>query len=226
MINRLMLTVSLLGIILSFPVSHAATLVNDFSGSVTGFNWVDPNDTTRTDGISSNYTTNYTAATGSFTGLVNSGFVTVDYQSPFPPATTYSYNVKGYDGFSGPGLDLNGITGFEVSLRKEFSNTAAFINFYIIGTNDNVYEWTISTLALSLSEFRAIPITLSSNSFWINNAPTGAWEIGVSASGSNPPASARYNFSIDSIISVPEPSSSLLVVSGLGALAFLRRRSR
>ena len=39
---------------------------------------------------------------------------------------------------------------------------------------------------------------------------------------------ATYNFSVDSLRTqgVPEPSSGLLLVSGLGALALLRRRFR
>ena len=214
--------VLLLGI---FQQSKAATLINGFSGAVTGSNWTDPANPSRTDGIISNYTTNYSATTGSFAGLVNTGFVTVDFQSAFPLNLTYSYTVNGYNNFGGSGLSMNGITGFEVSLRKEVNNSAFNINFYIIGNNDNVYEWNITTSALSATEFRSIPISLSSNSSWVTDNPTGAWAIGVDASYANP-ASTRYNFSIDSISGVPEPSSGLLLVSGLGALALLRRRNR
>ena len=204
---------------------HSATLVNDFSANITGFNWTDPSDPSRTDGVSSNYTTSYSAAVASTPGLVDTGFVTVDYQSPFPPSLTYSYVVDAYSDFGGPGLSLTGVTGFLVSLRLEPNNSSSAINFFMIGSNDLVYNWTIATSALSSSEFRQLSIVLSDSSDWVNNPATGAWQIGVSASYANP-ASARYNLSIDSVSSVPEPSSGLLLISGFGALALLRRRSR
>ena len=214
-----------LNFVLHFPVvSHAATLINGFSGGpVSGFSWTDPSDPSRTDGVTSNFSTNFSASTASVAGLVNAGFVTVDYQAPFPPSLTYSYYVAGYDDFGGPGLSMSDITGFNVSLRKEANNSAFSLNFFIIGSNDNVYEWNISTSDLSTTEFRSIPIVLSSNSAWASDAPAGAWTIGVDASYANP-ASTRYNFSIDSISAVPEPSSGLLLLSGLGTLALLRRR--
>ena len=206
---------------------NAATLVNDFSGSssISGSNWTDPTDPARTDGITSNYSTTYNASTSAVTGLVDKGFVTVDYQSPYPGGLFYSYVVDAYNDFGGPGLDLGGVTGFLVSLRKEANNTAMNINFYIIGNNDQAYSWQIATSALSATEFRVIPITLADNSAWVTDSPSAAWNIGVAASYMNP-ASTRYNISIDSVSSVPEPSSGLLFVSGLGGLALLRRRFR
>ena len=218
----------LLSALLSLVSSlHSATLVNDFSGDVSGFNWTDPSDPSRTDGVTSNYDTmSRTIMVSSSTpGLVDTGFVTVDYQSPFPPSLTYSYVVNAYNDFGGPGLSLTGITGFLVSLRLEPNNSSSAINFFMIGSNDLVYNWSIATSALSSSEFRQLSIVLSDSSDWVNNPATGAWQIGVSASYANP-ASARYNLSIDSVSSVPEPSSGLLLISGLGALALLRRRSR
>ena len=216
--------VILLGLLESIK---AATLVNDFSGSssISGSNWTDPTNPARTDGITSNYSTTYNASTSAVTGLVDKGFVTVDYQSPYPGGLFYSYVVDAYNDFGGPGLDLGGVTGFLVSLRKEANNTAMNINFYIIGSNDNVYSWQIATSALSATEFRVIPITLADNTDWVAFPSSGAWSIGVAASYMNP-ASTRYNISIDSVSSVPEPSSGLLLVSGLGALALLRRRFR
>lgn len=206
---------------------NAATLVNDFSGSssISGANWTDPANPARTDGITSNYSTTFNASTSAVAGLVDQGFVTVDYQSPFPPGLFYSNVVDAYNNFSGPGLDLSGVTGFLVSLRKEASNTAMNINFYIIDSADQVYSWQIATSSLSATEFRAIPITLADNSAWVTDSPSAAWTIGVAASYMNP-ASTRYNISIDSVSSVPEPSSGLLLVSGLGGLALLRRRFR
>lgn len=216
----------LLSALLSLVSSlHSATLVNDFSANVTGFSWTDPSNPSRTDGVTSNYTTSYSAAVASTPGLVDTGFVTVDYQSPFPPSLTYSYVVNAYNDFGGPGLSLTGITGFLVSLRLEPNNSSSAINFFMIGSNDLVYNWSIATSALSSSEFRQLSIVLSDSSDWVNNPATGAWQIGVSASYANP-ASARYNLSIDSVSSVPEPSSGLLLISGFGALALLRRRSR
>jgi hypothetical protein len=51
----------------------------------------------------------------------------------------------------------------------------------------------------------------------------GAVEIAVKGDMNNP-APSTYNFSIDSLRAVPEPSSGLLLLSGLGVLAVLRRR--
>jgi len=54
-------------------------------------------------------------------------------------------------------------------------------------------------------------------------AGMGAVEIAVKGDSTNA-APSTYNFSIDSLRAVPEPSSSLLFLSGLSALAFSRRR--
>ncbi|NBR46294.1 MAG: PEP-CTERM sorting domain-containing protein [Verrucomicrobia bacterium] len=199
---------------------HSANLVNDFSASVRGFNWTDPGDPSRN--IISNYTTSYSASVASIPGLVDTGFVTVDYQSPFPVFTTYSYTVDAYNDFGGRGLSLSGITGFLVSLRLEPNNSSSAINFFMIGNNDRVYDWGINTSALSATEFRQVTINLADNSDWILDGASAAWQIGVSASAFNP-ASTRYNLSIDSVSSVPEPSAGLLLISGLGAVALLRR---
>lgn len=135
---------------------NAATLVNDFSdsSSISGANWTDPTNPARKDGITSNYSTTFNASTSAVAGLVDQGFVTVDYQAPFPPSFFYSNGVNAYNNFSGPGLDLSGVTGFLVSLRTEASNTAMNINFYIIDSADNVYSWQIATSSLSATEFQ------------------------------------------------------------------------
>ena len=51
----------------------------------------------------------------------------------------------------------------------------------------------------------------------------GAVEIAVKGDSTNA-APSTYNLSIDSLRAVPEPSSSLLFLSGLSALAIFRRR--
>ena len=202
---------------------QAATLVNDFSAPVSGINWTQ---VVSSGGITSNYSTSFSASTGSVSGLVDPGFVTVDYQQALPGGLSYSYTVEGFnDNFGASDISMVGVTGFEVSLRKELNNSAFSINFFIIANNDNVYEWNIDTSALSTTEFRVIPISLSTNTGWARDNPTAAWVIGVDSSYANP-ASTRYNFSIDSISSVPEPSSGLMLLSGLGVLTVLRRQSR
>lgn len=208
------------------PLAHAANLVNDFSVSVAGgFNWTEPSDPSRTDGITSNFTTSFSATT-LVPGLVDNGFVTIDYTSPYPPGLFYSYFVDAFNSFNagGPDFSLTGVTGFNISLRSEINNTASSINFYILGNNDNIYSWEIATSALSTSEFRVIPITLASSVDWVNNPTSGAWAIGVAASYSNP-ASTTYNISVDSVSSVPEPSTGALLASGLVAWGFMRRRN-
>lgn len=221
--NVNLIQISILTFVLHLPVvSHAATLINGFSGGpVQGTTWVQPDWTWDT----LNFTRSFDASTGSVAGLVNTGFVTVDYRNmSLSPFENYAFGayVAGHDGSI---LNLSGITGFNVSLRKEANNSADSLNFYIFVANDGGYMWNISTSDLSTTEFRSIPIVLSNNSTWASGAPTQAYTIAVGASAANP-ANTRYNFSIDSISAVPEPSSSLLVASGLGVLGLLRRRSR
>lgn len=222
MIKKFLPSLALAVAFLFSPLAQAANLVNDFSVNVGGgVNWTDPSPMT---GITSNFTTSF-LATG-VPGLVNQGFVTVDYQSAYPMGLFYSYTVDAFNsGSAGYDFSLTGVTGFNVSLRKESNNTASSINFYIIGSNDNVYEWNIDTSSLSTSEFRVIPIALASNSAWASSSPTGAMNIGIAASYNNP-ASTRYNVSIDSVSSVPEPNAGILLLGGLTALGLTRRRNR
>ena len=113
-----LLTIITLGSIANMP---AATLVNDFSAPVTGSVWTD---VTSSGGITSNYTTSFSASAGSFPGLANKGFVTVDFQSAFPLGLTYSCTVNGYDDFDGPQLYMIDPSGVSyVSIPNHFAQS-------------------------------------------------------------------------------------------------------
>jgi hypothetical protein len=116
---------------------------------------------------------------------------------------------------------LEGVTSFILSIRREFLNNAGIVNLYILSDQDQEYYFPINLNLLPASMFMDISID-TTGSFAVG---MGAVEIAVKGDSNNP-APSTYNFSIDSLRAVPEPSSGLLLFSGLGALALLRRRAR
>ncbi|NDA27154.1 MAG: PEP-CTERM sorting domain-containing protein, partial [Verrucomicrobia bacterium] len=121
-------------------------------------------------------------------------------------------------------FDLAGITGFSLSLRKENFNTASIINFYILTNRDSEILIPIDISGLSSTTFTDVSIDLANFGGYSYVPGLQAAKIAIQGDYSN----ATYNFSVDSLRTqgVPEPSSGLLLVSGLGALAILRRRNR
>jgi len=207
---------------------HSATLVNDFSGPVSGYNF--------TDSINDYYAFSSPAAFPAvFSGFnqVDVGFFTVNYRDTDPFTTgSFSY-VTAYQGqfgtydpdlgqyVGGNWFDLSTVSGFQLSLRRESANTAETINLYILSDQDREYYLPISLANISPSRFTDIYLDLSQSTIPVG---TGAVTIGIKGDFSNP--SSVYNFSVDSLRAVPEPSAGLLLISGLGALALLQRRSR
>ncbi len=105
---------------------NAATLVNDFSGSVTGYNFT----SSFADAFAMSSPSASPTASGA-TGQVDVGYYTVNYRD-MPNFNTgvwsivngYSGDMGNYDGDTGfytggTYFDLAGVTGFLVSLRKE-----------------------------------------------------------------------------------------------------------
>jgi len=208
---------------------HAAVLVNDFSGAVSGYVFTE----TLNDYYGSGGPSASPNALG-VAGQVDKGFYTVNFRDtdPFTVGSNgivnaYTGDMGGWDpvtGLYGGGtyFDLQGITGFLVSLRREAANTAATLNLYILTNQDYEYWFPISTSSLSTSSFTDVFVNLSSNSSYSYFSGLTAAQIGVKGDSIIP--SSTYNFSIDSLRAVPEPSSGILLLAGLGILA-LRRRS-
>lgn len=223
--NFVFLAVSLL---VSLPSSHAQLLVNDYSGAVTGYGF--------TESFNEYYATSAPipnpTATGN-AGQVDVGFYTVNYSDePFFQTGGYSI-VNAYSGdmggWSGTGgfytggsyFDLQGVTGFLVSLRKEALNTASTINFYILTNQDSEVYIPISTSGLSSTSFTDVAIDLSGFSGYTFVPGLQASQIGIKGSAAE---GETYNFSIDSLRSVPEPSTGVLLATAIGALALAHRR--
>ena len=223
--NFVFLAVSLL---VSLPSSHAQRLVNDYSGAVTGYGF--------TESLDANYATSSPTpnptATGN-AGQVDVGFYTVNYSDgPFSQTGGYSIvnaytgdmgSWSGSSGFytGGSYFDLQGVTGFLVSLRKEALNTASTINFYILTNQDSEVYIPISTSGLSSTSFTDVAIDLSGFSGYTFVPGLQASQIGIKGSAVE---GETYNFSIDSLRSVPEPSTGVLLATAIGALALAHRR--
>jgi hypothetical protein len=209
--------------------AKAATLVNDFSGPVVGYYFTDnPNSEP---GFSSSAT--QSAAAVGMLGQVDLGFYTVNFADAqssdlgkYGYVNAFSGELGSWDNdlgrrVGGNLFSLDNITGFLVSLRREHLNTAENINFYILSDQDQAFNFPINLNLLPASMFMDIAIDLTQYTL---PAGMGAVQIAIAGDSSNT-APATYNFSIDSIRAVPEPSSSFLIFSGLSALALLRRRS-
>jgi PEP-CTERM motif len=224
---------ALLAALIALPSSHAQVLVNDYSGGVTGFYFTQ----TINDIYASSLPTANPTATGN-AGQIDVGYYTVDYSDKSYFQTSDYSIVNAYSGgmgsWSGTGgfytggsyFDLAGVTGFLVSLRKEASNTAETINFYILTNQDAEVYIPISTAGLSSTSFTDVVINLNSSSGYSYVSGLQASQIGIKGDPYSSVQGETYNFSIDSLRAVPEPSAACLLGLGLGALALVRRRAR
>jgi len=224
---------AILAVLILSPSSHAQVLVNDYSGGVTGFYFTE----TINDNYASSLPTANPTATGN-AGQIDVGFYTVDYSDKSYFQTSDYSIVNAYSGdmgsWSGTGgfytggsyFDLAGVTGFLVSLRKEASNTASTLNFYILTNQDAEVYIPISTAGLSSTSFTDVVINLNSSSAYSYVSGLQASQIGIKGDPYSSVQGETYNFSIDSFRAVPEPSVACLLGLGLGALALVRRRSR
>jgi PEP-CTERM motif len=214
---------------------NAATLVNDFSGSVTGYNFT----SSFADAFAMSSPSAWPTASGA-TGQVDVGYYTVNYRD-MPNFNTgvwsivngYSGDMGNYDGDTGfytggTYFDLAGVTGFLVSLRKESFNTSTLVDFYILTNRDTEIYLPIDISGLSSAGFTDVMVDLAGNAGYSYIPNLKAVTIGIRGNSFNDSSAgaSTYNFSVDSLRVVPEPSSSLLILSGLSALALLRRRFR
>jgi hypothetical protein len=224
---------ALLAALIALPSSHAQVLVNDYSGGVTGYGFTETfNNAYASSGPAADPTAN-----GNL-GQVEVGYYTVDYTNISPWQVSGNSFVNAYKddmgSWSGTGgfytggtyFDLAGVTGFLVSLRKEASNTASTINFYILTNQDLEVSIPISTAGLSSTSFTDVVINLNTFSGYTYIPGLQASQIAIKGDGYSLVEGERYNFSIDSLRAVPEPSAACLLGLGLGALALVRRRSR
>ena len=218
----------------SLPSSHAQLLVNDYSGTVSG------------NGFTDTFTTYYATsspianptATGN-AGQVDVGFYTVNFQD----APDFSFGgsdsiINGYlgdmgsrnrsTGFyeGGTYLDLAGVTTFLVSMRKQTLNTAKIVNFYILTNRDTEIYIPFDISGLSSTTFADVSIDLAGSSAYNYIPGLKAVQIGIKGDGNYDTSAgqATYNFSVDSLRSVPEPSTGVLLATAIGALALAHRR--
>ena len=208
--------------------AEAATLVNDFSGPISGYQF--------TENPSSQPTLYNSSATHSPTvtglpGQVDQGYYTVNFSEAWPNGvgqhgrvTAFLGSFGNYDSdlgryVGGNLFSLENVTSFILSVRRESLNTAEIINLYILSDQDAEYYLPINLNLLPASMF--VDVLIDTTGAFLPGM--GAVEIAVKGDTGNPTPST-YNFSIDSLRAVPEPSSGLLLLSGLGVLAVLRRR--
>ena len=224
--------------VLSFVSAvRAATLVNDFSGTVTGYGF--------TSSFADYYAMSSPSASPTATGnagQVDVGYYTVNYRD-MPNYSTGAFSaINGFSGDignwnnstgfydGGTYFDLAGITGFSLSLRKENFNTASTINFYILTNRDTEIFVPIDISGLSSSTFTDVSIDLAHFGGYSYIPGLQAAQIAIKGDFSNDSSmnQSTYNFSVDSLRTqgVPEPSSGCLLMSGLGVVALLRRRFR
>jgi hypothetical protein len=208
---------------------QAATLVNDFSGPVSGWYFVDNPTSVPTDFNSS---ATHSPLTSNLPGQVDSGFFTVNFSETTlannigksASVTAFQGSLGSFDSslgryVGGNLFNLEGITSFLLSIRRESLNNAQTVNLHILSDQDQEYYFPVNLNLLSASMFMDISI----NTVGAFPAGMGAAQISVKGDSANVTPST-YNFSIDSLRAVPEPSCTSLLFSGLGSLALFRRR--
>ena len=146
-------SILLLSALLSLVSSlHSATLVNDFSGGVSGYAFTE-NPSSDTNYYTSAATQSATAT--ALPGQVDIGFYTVNFSDAQPinigqygRVTAFQGSFGSYDpdlgSYVGGNLfSLDNITGFLLSLRREHLNTADKINLYILSDQDREYFFPV-----------------------------------------------------------------------------------
>jgi hypothetical protein len=213
---------------MSLTSLQSSTLINDFSGTITGYNFTE--DLNDFYGLS---TPSAFPSANNLPGQVDIGYFRVNFSDTDPFTVGSFSSVTAYQGqfgtydpdlgryVGGNWFDLGTISGFWLSLRRETANTAATINLYILSDQDQEYYLPVNLSNLSTTQFTDVYLDLSGST-----VPLGAGAVQIAIKGEMANPSSTYNFSIDSLRAVPEPSAGLLLLSGLGALGFLRRRSR
>lgn len=197
---------------------HAQVLVNDFSGAQSIY-------------IGTPYSSFNGSSSPSATGhagLVNTGYFTVN-SSNSGYLGAYSSFGGGNSGWSLPlgysnaagEFNLLNVTGFLVSLRRESANTAPLIYLQVVTNEDQQYDAPINLGSVSVGSFMEVSVPLSSLNLSYSSGLT-AWMIGIGGDSTNANPQT-YNFSVDSIRAVPEPSAISLLLVGLGGLMALRR---
>jgi hypothetical protein len=207
---------------------HCATSINDFSGTITGYNF--------TENLSDYYGSSAPSAfpsANNLPGQVDIGYYKVNFSDTDPFTVGSFSSVSAYQGqfgtydpdlgryVGGNWFDLSLVSGFWLSLRREDANTAGIINLYILSDQDLEYYLPVNLSILSTTQFTDVYLDLSAST-----VPSGAGAVNISIKGDWANPSSIYNFSVDSLRAVPEPSTSILLLSGLGVLALRRLRLR
>ncbi|NBS55170.1 PEP-CTERM sorting domain-containing protein [bacterium] len=207
-------------------VPRAQVLVNDFT---TSHPW------------SSFPGTLYSSASGE-SGQVNVGYFTVnsepDYSQGGGGPKNDNLSLLAYRSDSSP-FNISGITGFNISIRRESNNTAPTALFGVTSQVPGGYMgqlWIpyltaeIDLASLSTTTFTNIYIPLTALQDRSTQPPSGFPSgitnfnlIEISGNSYTGWGADTYNFSVDSIQAVPEPSTLSLLAIGLGVLF---RRSR
>jgi hypothetical protein len=180
--------------------------------------------TTASDAIFSPGTSPGTLTFGSLT--VSGGSNVFDWEivtatgGALPPGVPVLSGVPGtdYDQIlitTGNSLDLTGLTGLTVNM---FGLSALPSTQGVVSGFDPLqsYTWNLFTTSQAVLGFDANDFTINSTSFTNNNPiPGGSFAVGLSDDGTD--VVLRYT-------AVPEPSSLVLLVTGLGISVMARRR--
>ena len=161
----------------------------------------------------------YSNASGA-SGQVDVGYFTVNdnnsSNNDWMKLVSYSANPNNFN--------ISGVTGFNISMRREAQNTAANALLYVVSNNDSEFTAAINLSNLSTTTFTDIYIPITA--LGLSSGVTSFMDISISGDYLNGTAADTYNFSVDSIRAVPEPSALSLLALGLsGFLAVRRRRS-
>ncbi|NCY23126.1 PEP-CTERM sorting domain-containing protein [bacterium] len=203
-------------------VPHAQVLVNDFT---TSHPWT------------SFPGTLYSSASGE-SGQVNVGYFTVnsepDYSQGGGGPINDNLSLLAYRSDSAP-FGISGITGFNISMRREINNTAPTALFGVtsqVPSGVLYFSAEIDLASLSTTSFTNIYIPLTALLDRSTTPPSGFPSgitnfnlIEISGNSYTGWGADTYNFSVDSIGAVPEPSALSLLAIGLGVL-FRRSRKR
>ena len=198
---------------------HAQVVINDFSGaqdSYTGWLYQGLNGTSSSSvsGLSGQVDTGYftinDSAQNGYFGIYSSGTGNTAWSLP-----------SGYTDTTGD-LNLLNVSGFLVSLRREANNSAPLVYLELVDNTDISYQAPINLGSLSTGSFTDIFLPLSAFNLTYSSGLM-AWQIGIRGDYNNGDPQT-YNFSLDSVRAVPEPSAVSLLAVGLAGLIALRRR--